>query len=367
MDAENAFEFRRAELARAARAGLEKISDQQVVVSFLESVSDGGCVQEYLRLGQLVVVLGETLFVHSQVCGNNWESIDGCAWAVGALPEGDATAGPDVRMSVRQWADTLNRWCSDQVYEWQHNPVWWTPPEDSSLQGWSHRGGSALIAYGTRASPVASVVAAHMEGEFEVFQPLPDDLRRYLAAQGVSRVVVGEALGGACPYIVPDEDVTLVMADTNYSHFGCDLAFSGDDRGLAVCEILIENEACRIHGRTSDGHAIDFSVSGADGDPFVGLVAEVDDGDKVVSAKLRENGEDFYLLCEVSDQGQGLRPSTVMTSAALAEALGELEEDDVDEAAEGYAAIHDEKRSTLPSTHRQSQVWISPKQSSEVF
>ncbi len=44
------------------------------------------------------------------------------------------------------------------VAEWLAHPTWWQSPKDATYEGWSCRGGAELIAYGTPASKVPSVV-----------------------------------------------------------------------------------------------------------------------------------------------------------------------------------------------------------------
>ena len=64
MGAPNAFENRRRELAILEHCQEEDISDADVFLSFRESVEQHGIVRAYLEHTQLMLILGDTMFVH---------------------------------------------------------------------------------------------------------------------------------------------------------------------------------------------------------------------------------------------------------------------------------------------------------------
>ena len=59
-------------------AGAATPTDTEVTASFTRSVLPGGFVYEYLRAGQLAVLLGDTLFVHGGLEGKGAEAKARC-------------------------------------------------------------------------------------------------------------------------------------------------------------------------------------------------------------------------------------------------------------------------------------------------
>ena len=99
-----------------ALLGNGKSNPKRVVKSFMDTVNEVGMMREVLRQGKLAVVLDDCLFVHGAV-------------SRASLPQSD----------VQSWAEQLNLWVSDQVREWENQPMW-----DSQRQ---LRGGEGLIQY----------------------------------------------------------------------------------------------------------------------------------------------------------------------------------------------------------------------------
>eukprot|EP00439_Symbiodinium_sp_Y106_P081502 s1344_g20.t1 len=160
------------------------------------------------------------------------------------------------------------------------------------------------------------------------------DLVKHLQDHGICRVVVGHTPHGNCPTVIPHEGALLgicsgscamlnprglsvIMGDTSYSCMKSDLAYAGDNRGDAVCEIALEGDTCFVRGRTGyvDGLS-DFPASvvhyaapgGCDGggDPHIGIVQpqseEVPEDKRFfVKACLAalEGYDARYLLCKV--------------------------------------------------------------------
>merc|ERR1719188_1995282 len=117
-------------------------------------------MREYIFHAELAVLLGETLFVHGQIIGNQFPSSqvlganeEDVAWAVGVVPD-EADLEPDVKL----WTTKLNAWARRQVEEWESRPVWDKLPCEPTYEAWSCRGGAELIAYGTPATRVPTVV-----------------------------------------------------------------------------------------------------------------------------------------------------------------------------------------------------------------
>lgn len=140
----------------------------------------------------------------------------------------------------------------------------------------------------------------------------PDELVQYLKRHGVKRVIVGHTPHGNCPTVIPNDGVYVIMADTSYSSMKSDAAFVGDNRGDAVCDILVQGSACSVKGRTgmamTAGHqVVDYEVPPDGGDPHVGVLQPESenvpkDSRFFVKAKLPplEGRGTSYLLCRVN-------------------------------------------------------------------
>lgn len=89
------------------------MSEDAVVASFLSSVGPGGWMRELLVLGELGVVLGDTLFVHGGLMGNYR---DGARESFGFVPSGGGRGATHRQYAnVAVWIRQLNRWKAQQV------------------------------------------------------------------------------------------------------------------------------------------------------------------------------------------------------------------------------------------------------------
>ncbi|CAJ1356706.1 unnamed protein product [Effrenium voratum] len=104
MGSDGEFDFRRQELAHMTGRHVSQVSDDEVMQSYEDSVAEGGVMREYMRLAELVCLLGGTLFVHGQIIGNQFLSCgtEGVAWCVGSVPQGDGSSYDHVK-DIRQW------------------------------------------------------------------------------------------------------------------------------------------------------------------------------------------------------------------------------------------------------------------------
>lgn len=316
MGSDGEFEFRRQELAHMAGCEEEDIGDEEVMQSYKESVAEGGLMREYLRLAELTCLLGQTLFVHGQLIGNHFHhcGTDGVAWSVKCVPNDKVDGGVEIEEDLRRWVEKLNTWAHNDVAAWMAEPTWRASPRDATYEAWAQRAGAELIAYGTPASHVPSVVYCRWLEDNCMPKQYPPDLLGFLVSQGVSRVIVGHTPHGNCPTVIPHEGLTVIMGDTSYSNMKSDLAYPGDNRGDAVCEIAIFDDQCVVRGRTgatAEGRprqVVHYVVteSSSAGDPHIGVIqppsASVPlDACFFVKACLpaMEGKDARYLLCKV--------------------------------------------------------------------
>jgi len=73
MDFSGLLEIRREELAHMRVAGVETITNKDVTKNFEDNLKPGGHVSEYLRMVQMVVKIGDTIFSYNEVYA------DGCS------------------------------------------------------------------------------------------------------------------------------------------------------------------------------------------------------------------------------------------------------------------------------------------------
>jgi len=187
MGAKDAFEHRRAELGGA--------SDQAVTDSFLEDISAGGLLREYLRLAQIAHRSGRTLFVHGGVTDEN----------LGLVPERDGPA------PLAEWADGLNAWYRDHVERFcagepgADGPAAWNPLILYQAPAPGQRTNPASVVYGRSADEHNNLVLPARRAL--------DELRE----AGIRRIVVGHTPNGDSPSLVRESGFELLCADNSHA------------------------------------------------------------------------------------------------------------------------------------------------------
>lgn len=313
MGAAGEFEFRRQELAFLRDLDVSEISDDEVLRSYAESLAPGGWMRQYLELGQLGAIIGESLFVHGQIIGTNFTpgqvkaaKDDGTAWCVGWVPgEEEWIEG------IHDWLSRLNAWARSQIQEWEEQTEWVTVPSDSTYEGWSKRGGAALIAYGCPGTLWPTVVYTRWLTEKSMPLKYPPGLVEHLENQSISFVVVGHTPHGNSPTAIPNEPVvgtgvTIIMGDTSFSHMNANLSYKGDNRGIAVHAITLHADKCQVRGHTEAGQIVDYEIGAHDGDENIGSMQEGDESLKTwfVKAVLPISPgrkEKAYIMCHVNN------------------------------------------------------------------
>jgi len=306
MGSDGEFEFRRDELAHLRGVSLSQVTDEEVVESYEASLRPGGWMREYLLHGQLALLLGDALFVHAQIIGNQFPpsvagaDANGVAWCLGVVP-----GEPKPVADVRAWVEQLNAWAAEQLREWTERPAWDQPPRAPTYEDWRGRGASELISYGTPASRVPTVVYSRWLTPTCMPLQYPPELVEHLQRNGVSYVIVGHTPHGNCPTVIQNGAVTVVMGDTSFSHMNANMSYKGDNRGTAVSDIIIDGHVCRIKGLTADERVLDYKVAPNAGDMFVGVIQGGEPTSKrfFVKASLPETPfllKRYYLLCSVN-------------------------------------------------------------------
>lgn len=103
------FEDRRTELSLLAGYGAGEVSDEQVVTSFKDSLSQQGTLRQYLERSQLAILLGDALFLNGQLKNNALTS---------------TCAGANAEDVLQEWLVRLNYWCRQRLQEMDNNADW---------------------------------------------------------------------------------------------------------------------------------------------------------------------------------------------------------------------------------------------------
>ena len=277
MGADGAFERRREELSIIRKCGKEAVSDEDVVESYRNEVDPAkegdNFMLKYLQQGKLAYVFGDHLFVHGAVSGTN----------VGTVP------GSTERIErVEEWVEALNAWCREEVAAFESDPY--------SGKNGRDRKGSGLMDYGVPGgNGGATVVYSHNlnNGNGEHIAPA---VRWYLESNGIKSVITGHQPHGDCPLVIRSGQLTAISADTSYSQMGHKSAWGVDNRGDAVCEVMLYADGgSEVHGVLADGSNVRYRLGGAGGgDKFVGR--QLNSGYWVKAKKEGAEGPE-YVLC----------------------------------------------------------------------
>jgi len=238
-----------------------KITDDEVVNSFLYEMSEEGSLYQYLTLSQIAALIGNTIFVHGSIDELTMKFVpplDIKFELPKSPPPVDSSDGKMIE-DVHQWVHELNDFLQHGMKDFVERPQW---NEDRTS-----RGGEALLAIQNRPSMwgrsvvcnsyadggviytadaekerieslrVAKVDPLAFEGiASNVFDPIP---AQWLLKYGIKRVVVGHKPTGDCPAVLSSKytGVEIVSLDTSYSHRK-DLQESkkrfGENRGDAI-------------------------------------------------------------------------------------------------------------------------------------
>eukprot|EP00929_Paragymnodinium_shiwhaense_P008918 TRINITY_DN112906_c0_g1_i1.p1 TRINITY_DN112906_c0_g1~~TRINITY_DN112906_c0_g1_i1.p1 ORF type:complete len:1070 (-),score=199.36 TRINITY_DN112906_c0_g1_i1:368-3577(-) len=240
------FETRRTELALLAGCQTDSVSDEVVVRSFRDSVDpcgDDPWMLDFLKAGQLAVVLGRSLYVH----GGLYEE------AIGRVPHEKAAC-----TTVQDWATRLNAWKEAQLLDFVSRPAWRS--EDTSSCHWDargrRRGGDVLIDYGTPNGGKGVTVVYHNpldNGNPQLCAPAVED---FLIKSGIRRVFTGHQPHGQSPCVIrqPRSGLMFVMADCSYSDMAaCKQSNPADNRGMAVSVVKFCDDKVSVTGQLADG------------------------------------------------------------------------------------------------------------------
>jgi hypothetical protein len=232
------FEKRRTELSIILKKNISKITDTDVISSFLNSVmpfpenielSNDNYMLKYLKQGQIAYIFGEYIFVHGAINKYN----------IGKIPQNNNRID-----DINIWINELNSWFQKELSKYINNPT---------IGGITKkRKAYNIIDYVIPKNKSISVVYANnlKNGNGK---HINKNVSKILNKYGIKNIITGHKPHGDCPLVIRNKYITAISADTSYSNANYlkeKNKIDGDNRGNAVCEVLLySNGYIRIHGK----------------------------------------------------------------------------------------------------------------------
>lgn len=281
MGSATTFESRRTELAILANKSRTDVSDEDVWESFRESVNPHGAdpwMLEYLKCGQLALILGDTLFVHGGMSYATLASVPGSSTAATIKPPANGDIDgyhptTDDLPKLTQWCSDLNQFYASNINDYISSPNFVQDDSTATTQGgdWSGneddqqpmtkrcrkrmRTYESLLDYAVpNGNNNKTVVYANMKDHGKKEEDSLVD--EYLVKNGISRVFVGHVPQGDCPLVLRrhNDELHMFMCDTSYSDISkADDAENPDVRGDAISMVTITKVSTAVNGILSNG------------------------------------------------------------------------------------------------------------------
>ena len=245
MGSSGSFEKRRAELAILLNKSVSSISDEDIVASFLNSVAphpvnvkttNDNYLLKYLQYGKIAYIFGEHIFVHGAINKNN----------MGYVP-----SGGKLIEDVHLWVSTLNNWYHKELNEYMLNP------ECGGIT--KKRKGYKIIDYSVPSDNRTVVYSDNLKNGNGNY--INSKVIKYLNKSRIHSIISGHRPHGDCPLVLRSKNLTAVSADTSYSDKGHMSKWGVDNRGNAVCEVLLyTNGDIQIHGILCDNSKYNYII-----------------------------------------------------------------------------------------------------------
>ena len=254
MGSNDSFDKRRKELSIILNKSPDLISDNDIVTSFLNSVSpnpknikntNDNYLLKYLKSGKIAYIFGEHIFVHGAINKNN----------IGYIPN-----NKNIVDDVDKWVSGLNKWFQKDLKEYMANP------EYGGIS--KKRKGYKIIDYAVPSDNKTVVYSDNLKNGNG--QYINAKVIKYLNNGGIHSIISGHRPHGDCPLVLRSKKLTAVSADTSYSKKGHRSKWGIDNRGNAVSEVLLYlNGDIQIHGILRDNQKYDYIIKNKDITPIV--------------------------------------------------------------------------------------------------
>ena len=303
MGSGRTFELRRQELAMQSNVDITLIEDDTVVQSFVDSTgpdSTLGLLRKYLELGNLGVVIGDTMFIHGGLAPTVMGWLPSCE--SGTTEQNDTDNVGVYEKDAKKWIQRLNIFCKNEIKNWSLAHRNGQDPARKDGEIWAFKGGYTgdqfaggnIMQYGMgwmpngsrnptivyrdwMAPPIPTPIptpsttsneakskGGRVSSTGKLEAPSPSwrppstvvsprkphaDVVKYLKDGGIKKVVCGHKPHGDAALIIKTEDITVITVDTSYSASTEVLNGTDDEkpcgtdidprRGVAVSELII--------------------------------------------------------------------------------------------------------------------------------
>ena len=252
MGSNGCFDKRRKELSIILNKDPDSISDNDIITSFLNSVSpnpnnikntNDNYMLKYLKNGKIAYIFGEHIFVHGAVNKNN----------IGYIPNNKYIVD-----DVDKWVSGLNKWFQKDLKEYIANP------EYGGIS--KKRKGYKIIDYAVPSDNKTVVYSDNLKNGNG--QYINAKVIKYLNKGGIHSIISGHRPHGDCPLVLRSKKLTAVSADTSYSKKGHRSKWGIDNRGNAVSEVLLYfNGDIQVHGILQDKRKYDYIIKNKETKP----------------------------------------------------------------------------------------------------
>ena len=252
MGSNGCFDKRRKELSIILNKDPDSISDNDIITSFLNSVSpnpnnikntNDNYMLKYLKNGKIAYIFGEHIFVHGAVNKNN----------IGYIPN-----NKNIVDDVDKWVSGLNKWFQKDLKEYIANP------EYGGIS--KKRKGYKIIDYAVPSDNKTVVYSDNLKNGNGRY--INAKVIKYLNKGGIHSIISGHRPHGDCPLVLRSKKLTAVSADTSYSKKGHRSKWGIDNRGNAVSEVLLYfNGDIQVHGILQDKRKYDYIIKNKETKP----------------------------------------------------------------------------------------------------
>eukprot|EP00928_Gymnodinium_smaydae_P029728 TRINITY_DN22305_c0_g1_i1.p1 TRINITY_DN22305_c0_g1~~TRINITY_DN22305_c0_g1_i1.p1 ORF type:complete len:479 (+),score=58.17 TRINITY_DN22305_c0_g1_i1:65-1501(+) len=248
-------------LMKTRRAELDLLgrpcSDQDVLESFVSLVDPEAAEPwglEYLRVANVMLVIGDCVFVHGAILRRGLLLLPAEDCRDGRSEEQPPPLQLPESTSLDAWAAELNSWKARQLRMFEAFPRFRYTPG-----GERWRGGQPLM--------FPSLAGCHVMTDVSLVKgnqvDLDNDVADYLRRNNVRRVFYGHVPHGQSPGVVRHQasGVAVVFADTSYSDMSADKSSNpANCRGRAVSTVTVTRDSTAIQGVLSDGTKHGFTL-----------------------------------------------------------------------------------------------------------
>lgn len=259
MGCPHTFRYRREELRR--KFGVNTISDETVLQSFINESVPTGLIGQYLQLSQVGVIVPNTgvMAVHGGLTEYN----------IGRIPDMSPNEAPIADAAL--WIERYNAWYAKQVQKWiNYIPTELTEPAFTELDE------SVLPFPGKK----KYIVTADMLDKDRQFTAIPSDVGQYLRNNGISIVLTGHQPSGDHPALLRDDENSVLFINNDTGYAKHDPSNPDDTRGSAchATEILADRHQAEvhIHATLSDAVSVKTQLKATpekiEGDDYIGKV-----------------------------------------------------------------------------------------------